>query len=492
MATHDPRWFGNYDRVLLATITGVDASQGTVQIEFVDQFGARDDVPFPIIAMSHDAWMRFVPQVHDVVQVGIRGDEQAVIIGWFPYAYRQRIENFDKNEKAMDGINPEMMQKLEPGEFDLRAKGGGYLRMKNSGDVLLMGSSGNRLSLFGQENYNELVQNSAKITDGFSWIRFGKPYRLFPNSSEREQPTFGDGQPGTSSLIERDTRLVDSNGNVLVRETLGNVIDEKGNLAVSGEIGEISVDVSNSITTTATSVLNGNIPGPISDVSRTLKNMKSMSENATGSIKKAVSPKTSFSDHILDFANQTITQITTGLSGIDLSGLATSLSDITTLGDGLKGIGSVGKKIRYRLTVHKSGKRLYGLDVDEDGGIVQATEDNYNINANNGSLTLYALKTLFLLCAGPIVFLAKSLSLNLSEALDFTTVGKQTYASADSIQHTATTIEDKATISITQNCGNGASTITLTPTGVSVTTTGLATISATGAVNITGSIVNIN
>lgn len=510
MATHDPRWFGSYDRVLLALITGVNAQQGAVQITFIDQFGVRDDVPIPVLAMSNDAWMRFIPQINDVVMVGIRGDEQAVILGWFPYAYRQRTEAFAANAKGIDNIKDEMMDPLQPGEFDLRGKGGGYLRMMNSGDVLLMSSSGGRIRMFGPELFNEHTQNAVKITDGFSWLRFGQVYRLFTTASEREKPAKGNGLPadGVSQLIERDTRIVDANGDMLVRESLGHVIDEQGNIAISGEIGQVSVPQTSTAVDTATSVTSNlsSLPSTLANVGNTLVNLPSVSSTATGSIKNSVPPISSFPDHVLDFAKRLLTQLVAGIAvttagpgAASVAGISSDLPSIPALGDGLKGIGPIGNPIRYRMTVHKGLQRLYGLDVDDDGNVVQATQNNYNLNANKGSITLYALKTFFQLCAGPMQFIAKSIGFSVDETVEVVSKGAQTQVSGASIeQHgssikrtATTTITDNALVSVTFQAANGVTTFSLTAAGVVVTTVGSMTTTATSVSTTAASISDV-
>src|SRR5438874_1902504 len=111
---------------MFATITSVNTAQGTVSLTFNDQVGFRDGVAIPVIAMSANAWMRFIPQVNDVVHVGIRGDDSAVILGWHPWAYTQRVAAFkrdDLNAATAGDQGKEHMQELKPGDIDMRAAG---------------------------------------------------------------------------------------------------------------------------------------------------------------------------------------------------------------------------------------------------------------------------------------------------------------------------------------------------------------------------------
>src|SRR6266478_6152479 len=232
---------GAFERVMFATITAVNTTQGTVSIIFNDQWGFRDNVAIPVIAMSANAWMRFIPQVNDIVIVGIRGDDSAVILGWHPYAYAARTSAFKKddlNAAAAGDEGKEHMQELKGGEIDIRAAGGGYLRFNSLGDVLLMSLTG-RINMYGPQGQTEHVQNAFKVTDGKSWFRFGSIFRSFPLVSERELACTGMGVPAKipTPLKERDTKIFDPQGNLLVQESLGTVVDDLGIIELSGTSG---------------------------------------------------------------------------------------------------------------------------------------------------------------------------------------------------------------------------------------------------------------
>src|SRR6266576_771587 len=120
--------YGNYDRIQFALITDVNAEGGIVSIAFMDMFGKRDNVPIPVLAMSKNAWIRFIPQKEDVVIVGIRGDDTAHIIGWHPFNYGVRTREFEKSSTnaAAPELGQEFCQSLGPGQIDMKASGGGY------------------------------------------------------------------------------------------------------------------------------------------------------------------------------------------------------------------------------------------------------------------------------------------------------------------------------------------------------------------------------
>lgn len=385
---------GNYDRVQVAVITAVSPSDGTVSLAFTDQFGFRDKVPLPVLAMSKDAWIRFIPQVNDVVLVGLRGDDSASILGWHPWGYRARARAFEASDlnAVEDGDKgPEMMQVLKPGEIDVRASGGGYLRLNNIGDVLLMGLSG-RIHVYGIESLIEVAANASKLTDGQSWLRFGKPFRFYPAVSEREMPSSGGGQPANTppSWVERDTRIVGANGQLLVHEGLGTVLDETGSMELSG-------------TTGGGAFTKQTLPGAG-------RGTKGFNTNSFADIKARVSQTIgNLADEMRVTGNTLINQILNSVAGIGasdgLSSLPTTVRDAAR-GDGgfsaLNSIGKVGRELRYRLHVFKGSNQVAAFDVDEEGGCVltSSDEEGLHLNAPKGGLQLTSKKSIVRITKG--------------------------------------------------------------------------------------------
>jgi hypothetical protein len=492
---------GFYDRILLAIIAEVDHVGGFVSIQFLDQVGFRDKVPIPVIAMSRDAWCRFIPQVDDVVFVGLRPDDSAVILGWLPYGYGKRVGNFDTNEtNAAGGGGPEMHQVLKPGEFDIRAKGGGYLRLNAIGDVLIMSLAG-RVQMFGREGFTEVSQLGLKLTDGKSWLRFGAPFRFFPGISTRELPTSGAGLPlnKPSDLRERDMRLYDQEGNLLVQESLGTVIDETGVIELSGTSGS----------------------GAAQDVGKTIKgDIASATKFASDLADPAVIAKglSGVSDHIKELATQFVGSIGSAVTGIisgvstvysslgkttqytsiaqtvaDVKGIVTGAGAIADGLDQLRGIGDVGNKLRYRLLINKGGKQVACYDIDSDGGIVLSSESpvGTTLNANKGGLVFYAKKGLKMI--------AKGLAATFESAAFTTTKDTRLIAGRKQIRTAGTDIVDTAQ-NITQAAvqevaiGGGTSvklvvgttSVELAPGTVTVNGSGTVNINGGGTVNISG------
>lgn len=488
---------GTFNRTHFATITGVNEKLGTVSIIFNDQFGFRDDVPIPVVAMSRNAWIRFMPQINDVVHVGFRGDDSAAILGWHSWAYRARTEGFEKNElNQAGGAGPEMMQSLKPGELDIRASGGGYLRMNNIGDVLLMGLSG-RIQFFGIESLIEHSQNAFKATDGLSWLRFGHAYRSFPGVSERELPTTGSGQPnnGPTPIRELDVRLFDANGKLLVQESLGSVVDTDGVAEVSGTTGNgttTKVQVQDS-GDEAKSFFKGDINAVRNQFTQSLGEIP---------------------DQVVSFANETINSIKTGINtvingiGGSLDGITSTATDLANIikgtgpigGDAgkLSGIGPIGRTLRRRFLVNRDGEQVFAQDVDDKGGVTftSDSDDGVRFNTNEGGFTFFAKKAIELLAKG-VVVVAENITESAKKDIKQIAAGKiRRIAGTDvkdngnTITRTAqTSISDKAGTSITQN-SDGSITI---QAGTSLSESGTTvTISATGIVTITGAQVLIN
>lgn len=392
---NDPRTIravGNYDRILMATVTAVSPSDGVVSIAFNDQYGHRDRVPLPVLAMSKNAWMRFMPQVNDVVMVGLRGDDSATILGWHPWGYKARVRAFDTSDlnAVEDGDRgPEMMQVLKPGEIDMRASGGGYLRLNNIGDVLVMGLSG-RLQIWGLESLVEVAANAVKITDGQSWLRFGKPFRFYPAISEREIPASGGGQPANAppTTFERDTRIVGADGQLLVHEALGTVMDEAGTLELSG--------------TTGGGAFTRQIPAGSG------RGTTSFNTASFGDTKAGISTSLgALGDEQRVAGNTIINQILTAVASVTggqgasdgLSTLPATLRGVAAGNGGLSAlnsIGKVGREVRYRLHIFKGGNQVGALDIDEEGGTVftSSDEEGMHLNAPKGGVQLTSKKSI--------------------------------------------------------------------------------------------------
>lgn len=490
---------GYYDRVHLAVVSGVDHDNGTISVLFTDQFAIRDKIPIPVVAMSGDAWIRFVPQVNDVVILGLRPDDSAVVLGWQPFQYANRQLAFDENaSNAAGGPGNEMMQHLKPGEIDMRSKGGGYLRLNDIGDVLIMSLAG-RVQMFGREGFTELSQLGLKVTDGRSWFRFGAPFRFFPGISERELPTGGLGQPlnKPSDLRERDMRIYDGSGSLLVQESLGTVIDEQGGLELSGTTGS----------------------GSFQDIASTIKTSAAAATGFSTSVADPVSiasKLSGISDHVKELATLFVTDISAGISAViagvaatysaflttldsDVEGIVTGAGAIADGLDQLRGIGDVGKTLRYRLLVNKGGQQVAAYDIDEDGGIVLSSESpiGTTINANKGGLMLYAKKGVRMVAKG---FAATLETIGLTSSKDTILVagrkqvrvaGTSMVDAANTITRTAqTSIQDASEVSITLTVG--AAEIEITPATININGGGTVNINGSGLVAVTAGTITLN
>lgn len=497
---------GFYDRTLQAVITGVDQTGGYVSIMFTDQFGTRDHVPIPVVGMSQDSWIRYIPQINDIVMVGIRPDDSAVIVGWLPYNYGKRVDAFNNNEtNAAGGGNNEMMQELKPGEIDLRSKGGSYLRLNAIGDVLIMSIAG-RIQMFGKEGFTEVSQLGFKLTDGKSWFRFGAPFRLFSGISDRELPTGGNGVPVNkpTDLREWDVRMYDGTGNLLYQESKGSVIDEQGGFELSGTTG---------------SGMSHNINKTIKGDASSAKTFVSDIADPTEIAKKL----TGISDHVKELAQQTVTTISTSVDTVvsgaqtafsnlgkaaqfnsikdvatDVKGIVTGAGAIADGLDQLRGIGAVGKKLRYRLLVNKDGKQAAAYDIDEDGGITISSESpvGNTINANKGGLVLYAKKGMKMIAKG-LAATFETIGFTSSKDTSLVAGGSSKRTAGSDIIDTAQNVTTVAEEEVAIGAGTsiklvvGQSTIEVTSSGVSIQTTGTVDVQASSTVDVQGATVNV-
>lgn len=516
MLPRDVGLVGNYDRILLAAITDVDTKKGTCSIAFFDQVGFRDHVPLPVVGMSRNAWIRYMPQVNDVVMVGLRGNDQAVILGWYPYNYDHRTDHFTKEERnAAGGEDPEMGQEIAPGEIDARSAGGAYLRLNNIGDILLMGAQG-RLQINGLEGSLEQVFKATKWESGQSVMRFGSPYRPFPLINHRELPTGAVGQPvaGPAPYQERRTEIRDSAGNLLVSESVGTAFDEDGIAELSGSNTPAGKTVKKVLASTAGAVATQFVPAQASDGLMSLANAalgapisalpdrmySKAKEMVEGVITNITSQITSIAESVEDLAG--------AVSDMDIIGAVDAVSGLVSgagsLADGsgmLTSHGTAGKSLRYRLQIHKGADVLAGLDIDEDGGIVLMSDDadGITINAEHGKITLTADKAVKLF-SELINIIAKNIVQTATKSILMTAgndvsriAGKNIKDQAEKITRAASTsITDGApTIKITAMAG-GAEVSTITLDGSKIRLYGpKIEIEATGDTSVKGSTVHV-
>ena len=497
---------GYYDRTLLAIITEVDPAAGKVTISFLDMYGVRSNVPFPIVAMSGDSWIRYCPQVSDLVAVGLRPDDSAVILGWVPYNYANRIDSFNKKEpNAAVGSGPEMHQQLKPGEMDMRSKGGSYLKLNAIGDVLIMSLAG-RIQMYGTEGFTEVAQKGLKITDGKSWMRFGAPYRLFPLISSRELPTSGMGAPlnKPSDLRERDTRLYDREGNLLIQESLGTVIDESGIVELSGTTGSGS-------TQTISQVFKGDVAAAgkfvsdLADPAALAKKLQGLEDH----IKQVI---TLYVDAVETGAKTIAAGVQTVYANMkkavhwtgsvknliaDVKGVVSGAGAIAGGLDQIRGLGDIGKPVRYRLLINKKGAQVAAYEIDENGGIQMASESPVGIglNANRGSLTLFGRNGVKMFATALI---GAALNVIWIAATELKLVaGVKTSRTAPVITDAGGSISQAALFDASYGAGVsltlavGGSQVEMTPAEINVTASGPVNISG-GIVTIKGGMVTIN
>jgi len=498
---------GYYDRVHLGVVSAVDATNGTISVLFIDQMAIRDKIPIPVVAMSRDSWIRHIPQVDDIVIIGIRPDNSAVVLGWHVFQYGNRISAFNEQAENAAGIggksNLEMCQQLKPGEIDMRSKGGAYLRLNAVGDAMMM-SLGGRIHMYGLEGLTENTQIAYKVTDGKSTFRFGAPYRLFPTISEREIPASGQGTPinKPSGLRERDTRLYDDKGNLLVQESLGVVIDESGSVELSGMSGSgVLSTLTDELKKKASEAFP--VEGFSSEVANP-ENLKSLlnindhvKEFALGFIKNIVNSVSSIITNAQSVFSSlgSLTQFTSIAKTVeDVQGIVTGLGNIADGIDALTGIGEPGNNLRYRLLVNdKDGKQAACYDIDDKGGIVLSSESPTGIalNANKSNIAFYAKKGIRLITK-VLALSSKSIGLTSDKDTRLVASKNQIRTAGDSIIDTGdkVTIVGNAEVAVGSAANVRITTVTttidITPGNILINGSGTVNINGGGTVNIVG------
>lgn len=541
-----PRDIGNqayYDRIAFAQVSSVDEENGTVGLFLMDQFGLRPKVQMPVLAASADSWMRYCPQVGDIVHIGFRADDSVIILGYHTHNYDLRTSFYNDGGKNASGAKgPEMQRVLHQGEIDMRSKGGGYIKLDNIGDIQVLATVG-KIYLYGTEGLIEYQSNAHKMWNGKSWMRFGTPFRSFPQISERELPSSGAGSPipKKSPFVERDVRLYDADGNLLVHEALGNVMDDTGTIIVSGaaSTGQGAANApapTNAITdpagfaaSVADAALKGAalpVPSP-ADVGRAASSFFSGDTAALASqlgeqLANLPDQVVSSAKQYLDDLQSKITSIQSGIAAIETPGdIVDIIKEVQGFVSGLgisgsagalSGLGPTDKEVRYRMLINKKGEQVYSMEVDEDGGVVMTSESEKGIRfiANKGPVTMHSDKG-YKMNSPSLENAAINNVIRGTEQLKLI-AGDTMQVVAPSITQNATnqkrtadaTIVDTSITSHTIKVVNGAGVtiadILVDGSGVHVSTTAgtvdvdgpTINITATGTVNISGATVNIN
>lgn len=126
-----------FDRLVLAQIIRVDPDNNECSIRYLDSIGDVDRVdinlPFASAGAQVFAGIRYMPEVGDIVIVGLRADYSPQIVGFKIINFAQLTEN------AKDGKT--LFRKLRPGEIAISTKGGAEIYWSKDGYLFLAGRS---------------------------------------------------------------------------------------------------------------------------------------------------------------------------------------------------------------------------------------------------------------------------------------------------------------------------------------------------------------
>lgn len=177
-----PSWF-YLSRIHLARIEKIDMDTGTVSINLLDGLPAgRDDVPqsFSVSVQGfNSAWMRFAPQVRDLVYVGFSTKNEPRVLGVaMPETVYEQVSKAATNHP--NAFPAGDFLQLKPGEWDLRSSGGAYVHGGQNGSLLLSGGPTSQLRFRKRENDARGQSGLWDLATLGSSVRLGDVKRTVP------------------------------------------------------------------------------------------------------------------------------------------------------------------------------------------------------------------------------------------------------------------------------------------------------------------------
>jgi hypothetical protein len=161
-------WMGRIQR---GTITSVDPDNGVVTVEMESTPGTRTGVTIPLHFFSFDpanplsaAWMRYMPQLNDVVKIGFDSNGTTRIVGYDTPSY--------SDVNTMSANTNFGWTTLQPGEWDLKSVGNAFVKGDRTGLLYLAGGT-QSIGISKQNREIDIKTNTLKTSSGASNFRSG-------------------------------------------------------------------------------------------------------------------------------------------------------------------------------------------------------------------------------------------------------------------------------------------------------------------------------
>lgn len=172
------------NRCYIAQIQGIDETKGSCRVVVLDGLDSeRGELEIPLggfgIQNFKSSWMRYMPQINELVYVAFGPQNQARILGYatFPGGY-EKIAGFTRT--APTQFPTADFIRLRQGEWDMRSSGGAYIHGNRDGMLLLSTSPSVRLRL-DKPNDEARAEAGLWITGGNgNFSRIGDVKRRLP------------------------------------------------------------------------------------------------------------------------------------------------------------------------------------------------------------------------------------------------------------------------------------------------------------------------
>lgn len=207
-----PEWFIK-SRLMQAEIQSYDPVKGTVTVADIGGSGIEPinglELCYPGFSASYtksfrSSWIRYAPQVGDIVLVAFDNKSEPRIVAHAPY--QSLISKVGATAQIQEANNNAETRKrfpygdfcvLQPGEWDMRSSGGAYVKGSNAGELLLSG--GPTVTL----RFNK--SNNDARTEGGLWVINSQGSQIRLGDVKRVIPTLDP----SSLFVEQDMSVLD-------------------------------------------------------------------------------------------------------------------------------------------------------------------------------------------------------------------------------------------------------------------------------------------
>lgn len=244
-----------HNRVLIGQIINVRTNEGLITVRVTT--GATYKMVIPLLGLSgpvvdangdtvrtaaRASWMRYMPQVHDIVKVGFGPDNRPEVVGYGTWGDLESepgprgnlggYANLSTLRDANPSVGMDTFIDLKPGEWDMRSSGNAYIYGSRFGALILAGG-GVTLQLLKDQSELDSRAGLYKLESVGSVLRFGDTKRQSPTGFQETIPT-GAAKEFDLKISKTVAPAIDNN---YFRMRAGDIWDDTGTTTLISDAG---------------------------------------------------------------------------------------------------------------------------------------------------------------------------------------------------------------------------------------------------------------